>query len=47
MTSPRDRRWLGIHGLMGGSVMFVIEGVTVVGLVVAALLISSLLMAIF
>ncbi|HSJ82263.1 MAG TPA: hypothetical protein VLA91_00450 [Acidimicrobiia bacterium] len=45
MTKPRDRRWLSVHGLIGGLTMFAIEALIVTSLAFVAWALAWLILA--
>lgn len=46
MTAPRDRKWMSLHGLVGGLAMFAVEALIVIGLAAAALIVAVVVLAI-
>lgn len=45
MKNQRDRRWLGLPGLSGGVVMFVVEALIIVVFLAVAWLLSVVVLA--
>lgn len=46
MTAPRDRRWLSIHGLLGGFGMFAAEALVVLGFALVAWVLSVVILTV-